>query len=344
MNETGRQGTDMTDQEFEQILWTHTASEEAYLKNIKKELHLETREEIREHMDWLREKKINRFFTTGRMHFSGRVYFKRHSRFNHVMPHCHKYIEMQYIYSGEFHQSVNGETMVLKKGDVCILDPHTIHDNQLAGEYDIILVFAMNTDVFNNTFFESLEINNAISHFLIRCLYEERKNKAYMFFETAEHPQVRNIFRELSKELTEPGIGSDTIIESCLLILFTCLLRIYGDKNHTMQKIDEDYKERASLIRYIKSHYLDISLEKMAGEFGFHPNYFCKYIKKITGYGFKDLVAEERLKQAGTLLLETGLSAEEVAASCGFSNQNTFYRKFKEKYRCTPKEFRNQRI
>lgn len=221
----------MTDRELEQLLWKHTASEEAYLKNIRKEFRLETKEEIQEQIGWLREKKANRFYTTGRMYFSGKVHFKRHSRFNHIMPHSHKYIEMQYIYSGEFHQSVNGETMVLKKGDVCILDPQTIHDNQMAGEDDIIMVFVMNTDVFNNTFFESLEINNVISHFLIRCLYEERKNNAYMYFETEGHPQVRSIFREIAKELTEPGIGSETMVESYLLILFTYLLRIYGDKN-----------------------------------------------------------------------------------------------------------------
>lgn len=331
----------MTDRELEQLLWKHTASEEAYLKNIRKEFRLETKEEIQEHIEWLREKKANRFYTTGRMYFSGKVHFKRHSRFNHIMPHSHKYIEMQYIYSGEFHQSVNGETMVLKKGDVCILDPQTIHDNQMAGEDDIIMGFAMNTDVFNNTFFESLEINNVISHFLIRCLYEERKNNAYMYFETEGHPQVRSIFREIAKELTEPGIGSETMVESYLLILFTYLLRIYGDKNNTMQRIDEDYKERTSLIRYIKNHYLDISLEDMAREFGFHPNYFCKYVKKITGYGFKELVVEERLKRAGTLLLETGLPVEEVGANCGFSNQNTFYRKFREKYGVTPKAYRD---
>lgn len=330
----------MTDRELEHRLWEYTASEQEYIKNINREFGLKDMAAIENNLEQLRERKVNKYYTVGKRHFADKIFFKRHSRFNHVMPHCHEYIEMQYVYSGTFCQSVNGKEMVLKKGDVCILDPHTIHDNQMAGEDDIILVFAMAAEVFNNTFFESVKIDNVVSNFLIRCLYEERKNRAYMYFETADYPEVRSVFVQLAKELTEESIGWETVAQGCLLMVFTYLMRIYGEGQDRAWKADEDYKMRVKVMQYIKDHYLDISLEEMAGEFGFHPNYFCGYVKRIMGRNFKDLVTEERLKRATVLLLETELSAEEVGVKCGFGNQNTFYRKFREKYGVTPKGFR----
>jgi len=337
-------GYGVTDGQLEEILWRHTPSEEEYIRNLKRQFGLRDGEEISQSMDRLRWEQVNHYDISPIVEWkwSSNVFFRRHSRFNYVKPHSHKHIEMQYVYSGCFYQTINGEAVVLREGDVCILDPHTIHDNSMSGEDDIILVFAMNQEVFNNTFFESLEINHAVSSFLIRCLYEERKNNACMCFEAGNYPEIKRIFRQLAKELIEPGIGSGTMIDSYLLILFTSLLRIYGDTNHAMQKIDRDYESRAAVLKYIRNHYLCITLESAAEEFGFHPNYFSRFVKRVTGRNFKELVTEERLKQGAAMLLETKVSVEEISVRCGFTNVNAFYEKFKGKYGVTPKQFRSR--
>jgi 2-isopropylmalate synthase len=55
---------------------------------------------------------------------------------------------------------------------------------------------------------------------------------------------------------------------------------------------------------------------------------------------FQDLVKEERMKRARTLLKETSQSVENVAASVGYENVEHFNRLFKKSYGITPVQYR----
>lgn len=49
---------------------------------------------------------------------------------------------------------------------------------------------------------------------------------------------------------------------------------------------------------------------------------------------------ERRLQQAAYLLSNTALSTEDILHAVGYKNSSFFYRKFREKYGKSPKEFR----
>ena len=49
---------------------------------------------------------------------------------------------------------------------------------------------------------------------------------------------------------------------------------------------------------------------------------------------------EQKLSQAAYLLSKTNLSAESIFHSVGYENSSFFYRKFKEAYGMSPKEYR----
>ncbi len=57
-----------------------------------------------------------------------------------------------------------------------------------------------------------------------------------------------------------------------------------------------------------------------------------------------DLIRDSRLHVAKDLLLTTKKTIDEVVFDSGFSNKVTFFKVFKEKYGCTPKEFRTKHL
>jgi transcriptional regulator GlxA family with amidase domain len=49
-----------------------------------------------------------------------------------------------------------------------------------------------------------------------------------------------------------------------------------------------------------------------------------------------------RLKEAKKLICDTELSFKEIAAECGFYDQNYFSKQFSESFGCSPTEFRKE--
>ena len=62
----------------------------------------------------------------------------------------------------------------------------------------------------------------------------------------------------------------------------------------------------------------------------------------MTGYSFLDYVANKRIAQACSLLSETEMSVQEVAAATGYLNDITFRRLFKKQIGVTPSEYRQR--
>ena len=73
------------------------------------------------------------------------------------------------------------------------------------------------------------------------------------------------------------------------------------------------------------------------------PDYaLSRLLKHHTGANFKQLLQQRKLQQAAYLLSNTGMSTDAVMAAVGYENSSYFYRKFREKYTCSPAQFRDR--
>lgn len=96
----------------------------------------------------------------------------------------------------------------------------------------------------------------------------------------------------------------------------------------------------ALALQYIDEHYRSGTLEEYAAEVHMKPYTVSRLLKKRTSMNFKELLMERRLQQAAYLRSNTRLSAEDILHAVGYENSSFFYRKFREKYGRSPKEFR----
>ncbi len=65
-----------------------------------------------------------------------------------------------------------------------------------------------------------------------------------------------------------------------------------------------------------------------------------RLLKRYTGHTFKELLQQQKLQQAVYLLSQTTLSADGIIEAVGYNNSSFFYRIFREKYGCSPREYR----
>lgn len=91
------------------------------------------------------------------------IIFTCHPRFGEALEHNHNYIEMVYVYSGECHQRIKGKDIVMKKGDVCILDTNVLHSIEPASEDDIIINCLMSKKHLDDILIDHLSGNDLIS-------------------------------------------------------------------------------------------------------------------------------------------------------------------------------------
>lgn len=95
---------------------------------------------------------------------------------------------------------------------------------------------------------------------------------------------------------------------------------------------------------YIEKHITqyDLSLDDAAAAVNMTASYISKLFRKEMGIGFSKYVAQNRLKTASKLLVETDLSVKEISDRAGFASANYFGTVFKREYGISPLLYRAQ--
>ncbi|MCD7761290.1 MAG: helix-turn-helix transcriptional regulator, partial [Clostridiales bacterium] len=97
-----------------------------------------------------------------------------------------------------------------------------------------------------------------------------------------------------------------------------------------------------SVLNYIDTRYRTGTLAEVSAELG-QPTYtVSRLLKKHMGSNFRELLQSRKLQQAAYLLDNTTLSADAIMERVGYDNSSYFYRKFRERYGCSPREYRKQ--
>jgi AraC-like DNA-binding protein len=102
-------------------------------------------------------------------------------------------------------------------------------------------------------------------------------------------------------------------------------------------------KEKASVLRFIATHYTDpeLDLDTVVSSTGTNRKKVNDVLKSELGMTFTSYLNKLRLTEAARLLAEqSGTTVAEIALSVGYANVSYFNRLFKEEYGCTPKAIR----
>jgi len=264
----------------------------------------------------------------------------KHDRFIKFDKHKHDYLEMMFVYSGKIKQEIEGEKVVIEKGEILLLDMNVEHSIEVAGVSDIAINVLIKKEFFDWIFMSQIADNDLISNFVVEAIYGKNEFKQYIHFKTSKNEKVCNFMLQILMEYYDKKNGMETAIRAYIMLLFNELLRDYKKylSIDMVTKIDSTIS--TEILNYINSNYKDITLKNMADHFSYNPDYIGKLVKKIIGKTLTELVKEKKIKQAEYLLHNTKMSVIDVITEVGYSNVSYFYRQFKEQVGVTPDEYR----
>lgn len=303
----------MTNQQLEIFLFQYTESEQRHLREQPPQLSPRYRNIPKVVYNGREMYQFN----FGSLLKNRSVCVNKESRFTVIPEHIHSVIEFLYVYSGHCTQIINGQSIQMAQGDICMLDTHVPHSIQPLGN------------------------NGIINGFLINALSSEAAHDQYLLFHNREETPIHAVIQSILCESYDPQICGDKMIDAYMIVLFCKILRQYRSQSFS-PKAKSQWKI-VDILDYLEANYLTVTLQSTADHFGFHPNYLSAFIKRETGRTFKELVILQKMCQACFYLTNTDFPIYEIAQKVGYDNLGFFYRKFTELYHMTPQEFRERK-
>ena len=252
---------------------------------------------------------------------------------NHNSPfHWHRELEILYVLNGHAIVHMDGEQYVLNPLDAIVVDYAKIHE--------VIYELPQTMGICIHVSRQLLRRYMLDSEFLsIHC--------AGKHLTPEEQPYYDELCRYL-KELTILYVNQKNTyqLKSTALILdiLACLIEHFSEsitKSASEAKVG-NMERIEQICDYVEHHYKEeITLQEAADELGLNKEYFCRFFKQNTGNSFIQYVNQVRINHIYQDLLHTDEGVQEIMERHGFYNQKLFYRMFKERYECTPREARN---
>lgn len=239
----------------------------------------------------------------------------------HVPPHLHEAIEIIYVTEGTVELGVGQELFHMAKGDFAIVFPNVIHHYQVFGAGRNRAIYLFLEPSLTPGFYEDLQ----------------KYSPKYPIISSEKvHVDIVNSV----KALVNLRDFNPMIIQAHAQII---LAHVFSD----MEMIDKDAIGGDDIIycavEYVAKNFKEeICLDKMAFDLGVSKYVLSRLFAKTFHCNFSRYVNGVRLNYAASALENTSDSITTICLEAGFESQRTFNRVFKERYKLTPREYRNK--
>lgn len=270
------------------------------------------------------------------------IELRPHTRFIHFPRHTHNYVEVVYMCSGQTTHIINETRVELHAGELLFLSQNATQEILPASLDDIAVNFIILPEFFDRSLAMIGAENNLIRTFLTDCLKNSSGQVSFLHFRVADVLPVQNLVENLIWMLLHRQPNKRSMNQTTMGLLFLHLLN-FTDK----VSIGQDHLEQEltfTVLSYIEEHYRDGELSALAASLNYDLYWLSRLIKSTTGKTYTELLQEKRLNQAAWLLSATALSITDVSLDVGYSNFSYFYRIFRQKFGCSPKEYRKKHM
>ena len=238
----------------------------------------------------------------------------------HFPPHIHEAIEMVYITKGTLELGVGQELYHMEKGDFAVVFPNLIHHYQVFEEGENKALYVLVSPKL---------IPNYMNQFQKNCPAIPVIPKEYLHVDIVK----------AVKSLIDVEKNNMRLIQAYLQMIFA----------HVFYRMEMVYKDTLGSdnlvyksVEYVAKNFRKkISLDQMANDLGVSKYILSRLFSQTFHTNFAGYVNGVRLNYAVAMLDGGCESITNICYECGFESQRTFNRVFKERYKVTPREYRN---
>lgn len=241
--------------------------------------------------------------------------------------HWHSHFLLNIVTEGKGVQVINGVEHNLCRGSVILLSPMDFHKNIICDDKGIKICAIKFSD---SVFYDSLTEMCDLEQFpFVATLSNEDFNTATRLFDI------------LMSEHNNPEKLGSSLFAICLIRELVILTLRNAETEKYIPKYDK--RLRRALI-YIHTHFQKpIAAADVAEYIGYSPNYFSNIFKKQIGTAFQNYLQDLRLNFAMNILKFSDISVTEACLESGFRTLSHFISTFKNKFGCSPENFRKNR-
>ena len=268
------------------------------------------------------------------------IQVRPHTRFVYFPKHRHNYVEVIYMCQGSTTHIVDGNKVVLGQGDLLFLNQNAMQEIFPAQKADIAVNFIILPEFFNMAFSMMGAEDNMLKEFLVGTLCGKNDRTSYLYFHVAEILPIQNLVENMVWTIFYDLSNKRSCNQITMGLLLLQLLN-HMDKMETGSS-QFDKELAGGVLSYVEEHYKNGSLSELADIMGYDVYWLSREIKKRTGKTYKELLQTRRMNQAVYLLTSSTLPVADIIEAVGYDNTSYFYRKFKEKYGVSPKEYRER--
>ena len=269
------------------------------------------------------------------------IHVSKHNCYTPAVPHHHDFFEMFYVLEGQCVHQVRDHHSHLCAGDICLIQPKVTHSIDVSDE-SVIVDVLMRRSTFRHYFYSILQGDNALAGFFLNTLYS-KQGMSYLIFHTGDDPGFRHTFLELCMEFFEKREYYSVLLNAIVTKIFVLLLRNHMDHAELPDDRQADTQTAIRIARYLQMNTASATLNGLAAEFHYTPEYASRLIRQTTGQTFIRLLTNIRMENAEQLLRDTSLPVADVAASVGYESSEYFIRAFRKHTGMTPGAYRLSR-
>lgn len=265
------------------------------------------------------------------------ITIRPHTRFVHFPEHTHNYIEVVYMCEGSTKHKINGEEVILEKGELLFLSQLAKQEIFRADENDVAVNFIILPEFFDTTLSLLGDEESLLNDFIVGCLKSENSKIPYLHFKVAEILPVQNLVENLIWTLSNKQQNKRSINQITMGLL---ILQLTNHLDKVNSSVNRDNEIIIRTYEFIEENYKNGELSELADKLNYDMAWLSKTIKRLTGNTYTDLLQIKRLNQATFLLTNTKLSVNDIGYIVGYSNVSYFYRIFKKRYGVSPRDYR----
>lgn len=240
--------------------------------------------------------------------------------------HWHRSIEIFAVFEGDINFFLNEEKYRLMPGEFMLVNSNELHSIH-APHANQTIVLQIPLKVFEKYYTDEQ---------FIRFSHSTRD----------QDKQVTQLISSMYQTYGEHRTGYELKVQSQFYMLVYLLVTKYRKTDVSPDEVRQNRKlsRLSSITAYIRDNYSkEISLEGLAGIFGYSPAYLSRMFQKYANINFKTYLQDIRVAYAYKELADTEHNISDIAVNHGFPNSKAFAKAFQKKYHCLPSEFRKNK-
>lgn len=246
--------------------------------------------------------------------------------------HWHDELELLLVAEGSLNLKVGYEELLLKEGDIMLINSDEIHSMRETRERNIVVCIYIDCNFIYEKYPDFYEI---VAIWPYSEAFEKLNQQKYTILR-----YITGIALALEEGETNEKIAG--LLDSLLRSLIYCYrLDITNPDGAGFQVTDEKKDIIYRTIKYLYSNYKrKVNLQDVSEQEYMSMFYLSHSFKDITGYSFRDWLNFVRVEKAEKMLLVTTASITDIAHQCGFSDVRYFNKHFTKWYKISPNKYR----